>query len=225
VSVDWTATGVPVSDKGAVPQLIFKSTTDTTKLWAKVGTDVVFKNALQVTASQKGLSCSWNGNCAYEVTSTGLAKTLESSSNTIEFCGNVATLDLAASNATKAVVRIPALATTHSAKTFEIVETGVLGGKWFGTEEKELAKIFDDSVMDDYVDTNAECHVGVTYKSKQVGVLSEAKFFINDLQDNKPFVDKLTLQGSNDSGATWTDIWMVDAEVNEGWNSKVWEGA
>jgi hypothetical protein len=30
VTVDWTSTGVPVSDKGATPQLIFKSTTDTT---------------------------------------------------------------------------------------------------------------------------------------------------------------------------------------------------
>lgn len=30
VTIDWTSTGVPVSDKGATPQLIFKSTTDTT---------------------------------------------------------------------------------------------------------------------------------------------------------------------------------------------------
>jgi hypothetical protein len=99
------------------------------------------------------------------VTASGLTKSLESSSNNIEICGNTATLDSAASDATKAVVRIPALATTHSAKTFSIVETGVLGGKWFGSDEKELPKIFDDSVMMDYVDSKAECHVGVTYKA------------------------------------------------------------
>lgn len=55
-------------------------------------------------------------------------------------------------------------------------------------------------------------------------MLSEAKFFINDLQNNKPFVDKLTMQGSNDSGKTWIDLWAINADVNEGWNSKVWEG-
>jgi hypothetical protein len=41
----------------------------------------------------------------------------------------------------------------------------VLKGKWFSTAEKELPKIFDDSVMDDYIDTAAECHVGVTFKA------------------------------------------------------------
>jgi len=32
------------------------------------------------------------------------------------------------------------------------------------------------------------------------------------------------MQGSNDSGKSWTDLWKVSSEVNEGWNSKVWEG-
>lgn len=80
-------------------------------------------------------------------------------------CGNDCTLDKDLSNASKAVCRLPALATTYSAKTFEIVEAGVLKGKWFSTAEKELPKIFDDSVMDDYIDTTAECHVGVTFKA------------------------------------------------------------
>lgn len=32
------------------------------------------------------------------------------------------------------------------------------------------------------------------------------------------------MQGSNDSGKTWIDLWAINADVNEGWNSKVWEG-
>lgn len=102
------------------------------------------KNALKVSASSQGLSCSWNGNCAYEVTASGLSKSLEAATNTIEVCGNECTLDKTASTAAKAVCRLPALATTYSAKTFQIVEKDVLKGKWFASTEKELPKIHDD---------------------------------------------------------------------------------
>lgn len=165
VTIDWSATGVPISTKGATPKLYFKSTTDATQLWAKVSSNVLMKNALKVNSSTQNLSCSWNGMCAYEVNSAGLAKTLEGAANSIEICGNVCALDSKASTAAKAVCRVPALATTYSAKTFAITETGVLTGKWFASNTKEMPKAYDDSVMDDYVDTAKECHVGINMKS------------------------------------------------------------
>lgn len=123
------------------------------------------KNALKISSSQSGLNCSWNGGCAYEVVAPGLAKTLEGANNSIEMCGNACVLDTKLSTAAKAVCRIPALATTLSTRQFGIVEAGVLKGKWFATDAKELPKIFDDSVMDDYVDASAACHIGVNLKS------------------------------------------------------------
>ena len=57
-------------------------------------------NTLAVTASTSGLSCSFQGGCPYSVTAAGLTSTmLNSSSNTIDVCGNPCVMDEAASDA------------------------------------------------------------------------------------------------------------------------------
>ena len=38
-----------------------------------------------------------------------------------------------------------------------------------------------------------------------------------------PYVGNLVFQGSNDDGATFDDLWAVDAGVHEGWNSHDFE--
>lgn len=48
-------------------------------------------------------------------------------------------------------------------------------------------------------------------------MLDEVKFFINVLTDKTPFVDDLVFQGSDD-GVAFTDLWVVDKSVHEGWN-------
>jgi len=76
-------------------------------------------------------------------------------------------LDTDASTASAAVCRIPALATTHSIREFEIQEAGVLTGTWFGSNTDELPKFYDDSVMDDIIDdTASDCHVGINFKTE-----------------------------------------------------------
>jgi hypothetical protein len=52
-------------------------------------------------------------------------------------------------------------------------------------------------------------------------VLDSIKFFINNLNDNTPFVNNLVLQGYD--GASYTDLWTIDANIHEGWNSYDWE--
>ena len=84
-------------------------------------------------------------------------------------------------------------------------------GTWTGTADaKQLPKLYDDKNLIDYTDATAEaCSFQVQYKENHVGVLDEAKIFINNLLDKKPFIGS-KFQGSND-GKTWTDLWTLDA--------------
>ena len=77
--------------------------------------------------------------------------------------------------------------------------------------------------MNDMSDsTGSDCYFQIQYKENHVGVLDEAKFFINNLTDKDPFVDNLVFQGSDD-GAEFTDLWTVDKSIHEGWNSHDFE--
>ena len=42
------------------------------------------------------------------------------------------------------------------------------------------------------------------------------------MTDNTPFVGNLKFQGSDD-GVSYDDLWTIDANIHEGWNTKNWE--
>ena len=54
-----------------------------------------------------------------------------------------------------------------------------------------------------------------------MGVLDEAKLFINNLLDKTPYVGA-KFEGSND-GKAWTTLWTLDDTIHEGWNGKDFE--
>lgn len=57
-------------------------------------------NSLAVTDSSSGLSCSFQGGCSYTVTAAGLTSTMKNSStNSLDVCGNPCVMDEAASDA------------------------------------------------------------------------------------------------------------------------------
>ena len=67
--------------------------------------------------------------------------------------------------------------------------------------------------------TSTDCYFQIQYKENHVGVLDEVKFFVNTLIDKNPFDGNLKFQGSDD-GVTFDDLWLIDAGVHEGWNTK-----
>lgn len=63
--------------------------------------------------------------------------------------------------------------------------------------------LYDNELTVEHVDTASEgCNFGMTFKSGHVGILDEAKVFINFLSDKEPYVDKLHLVGSDDDFST-----------------------
>lgn len=53
-------------------------------------------------------------------------------------------------------------------------------------------------------------------------MLSQVKYFMGEIEDRTLFVDYLTFQGSSDN-TTWTDLFVADDNVHEGWNYHKWE--
>ena len=220
------ASGVPVTASAATPTVRFTPTSrrmlsTATANYLEAAGSVTVTNAVTVSASTSGLECSFQGGCTYEVTANGLTSTLKgSTTDKIDVCGRSCVMDEAASDALKVVCKLPLVATTYSYSNYKVVSSGQLhDGTWTGTATAtELAKLIDGTNTIDMVDSTAsDCYFQVAYKTDHVGVLDEAKFFVNSLLDKTPFVG-LKLQGSND-GTTFTDLWTVDAQVHEGWNS------
>lgn len=176
-----------------------------------------------MTDSTSGLSCSFQGGCSYTITSDGLTSTLtDSETNYVDVCGNNCVVDSDASNADQTTCTLPVVSTAYSASTFEIVKEGKLhDGTWTGTaSDEQLAGLIDGLNMIDMEDgTSTDCYFQIQYKENHVGVLDEVKFFVNTLIDKNPFDGNLKFQGSDD-GVTFDDLWLIDAAVHEGWNSK-----
>ena len=171
------------------------------------------------------MSCSFQGGCSYSVEGEGLTSSLiDSTTNSIDVCGNPCAIDAAASDAFQVTCTLPYVATAYSAAEYEVVSPGMLhSGTWSGTTtDSELAKLIDGKNMVDMLDSETQCHFQIQYKENHVGVLDEVKFFVNEMVDKSPYVGSLVFQGSHD-GLEFTDLWTIDAAVHEGWNSHDFE--
>lgn len=63
----------------------------------------------------------------------------------------------------------------------------------------------------------ASARVGYTFS------IDAVKIFLTQLIDKTPYIDgALVFEGSNDGGATWTQIYAYTEEIHEGWNSVDW---
>lgn len=196
-----------------------------TENFIEASTTVKLANAASVTASTSGLECSFQGGCKYTVTANGLTSTLKANTaDKIDVCGETCVMDESSSDASKVDCTVPFVATTYSATNYKVVTAGAQHtGIWTGTASKtELARLIDGKNTIDLTDsTSSNCYFQIAYKTAHVVVLDEAKFFVNELSNKTPFIG-LKFQGSND-GTAFTDLWTVDEEVHEGWNSHDFE--
>ena len=75
--------------------------------------------------------------------------------------------------------------------------------------------------MDSNSDNNANCFVGMKFRPGFVGLLSQVKYFMNNI-NKATYSGNLKFQGSNDM-STWTDLFTVDDNIHEGWNYHSWD--
>lgn len=126
------------------------------------------------------------------MTAAGLKSTLKSNAaDKIDFCGETCVMDEASSDSSKVICKLPLVATTYSVSNYKVVSSGnLVTGTWTGTASaEELKKLSDGRNTVDMTDsTSTDCKFQIAYKAAHVGVLDEAKFFVNDLLDKTPFV-------------------------------------
>jgi hypothetical protein len=107
------------------------------------------------------------------------------------------------------------LATTFSVDNYKIQESRPLEGKVF----PENSVLTDMNTIVDHKDTKTTgCNFGMTFKKGHVGVLDEAKVFINFITSTAPYVNKLHFEGSNDGWLTKERLFTYGQDVHEGWN-------
>jgi len=94
---------------------------------------------------------------------------------------------------------------------------------WTGTVG-DNTRLNDGVNTKDHIDTTAtDCYAEVTAKTGFTFALDEVKIFLNNLLDKAPYTEgNLILQGSNDAGTTFTDIYAYTDDIHEGWNSVEW---
>lgn len=174
ISAVWNK-GIPVTNSSNTDLFVKFNKTDSFEVYWADTTNIAVENTLSVTASTSSLSCSFNGGCKYEVTSTGLSSILAShpEDNYISVCDSKCEYSADDSTATKAVCKLPKLSTLYSNTNFEIStpRVGLNSGRHFGSgSNPSLA--FNGRPDDTYKDSNVNCHVGMEFKQSHVGILS-----------------------------------------------------
>lgn len=120
---------------------------------------------------------------------------------------------------------MPKISTVYSNDKFKIETI---------TEDLKFVKTFGNPLdfhlaFDDKLPTGpsvsssaSECFIGGQFKTDHVGMISQVRYLMPNIQDKSLFVDKLKFQGSAD-GKSWEDLFAADENIHEGWNYYEWE--
>jgi hypothetical protein len=123
----------------------------------------------------------------------------DSEVNYISVCDEECVLSESDSDSSIAKCTLPKMSTVYSNENFGIeTESDDLdSGKYFGTAE-DIEIAFDGSLLTTPEDESEECVLGMAFKEGHVGLLSQVKFFLPDMDaDAKALlVDKTQFQGS-----------------------------
>jgi hypothetical protein len=174
ITAVWTK-GIPVTNSSNTDISIMFDKTDSFEMYWADTQNIVLENTLSVSGSTTALSCSFNGGCKYEVTSSGLSSILAAhpSENYISVCDSKCEYSPDDSTPTKAVCKLPKLSTLYSNTNFEISipNVGLNSGRFFGMSSNPSVA-FNGKLDDTYKDTNTNCHIGMEFKQGHVAILS-----------------------------------------------------
>ena len=140
-------------------------------------------------------------------------------------CDEVCQFSEADSTADVAKCKLAKLSTVYSDSNFNIstVAEDLKSGTPFGTLTNNSVP-FDDTLVVKPTEgpmVNGACYIGIHFKEGQVGLISQVKWFMGNIQDKSVFSGVTKLQGSNDN-STWTDLFTMNENVHEGWNYHKW---
>lgn len=167
-----------------------------------------------------GIECSFAGGCLLDIQTNGVSSKLAAKpkDNYITVCGERCEFS-ETSTSSSSQCRVPGMPTSFSNSNFGILTESedLKSGNYFGSNANYLLA-FDDNNGVGPNDNSASCHIGMKFNPGFVGILSQVKFFLNNV-DLATFNGNLVFQGSNDL-SSWTDLYTADGNIHEGWNYK-----
>ena len=91
---------------------------------------------------------------------------------------------------------------------------------WTGTGLDNSRLNDGENTQDSEDSTSSGCYAEVTARSGFTYAIDEVKIFLNNLLDKAPYTGgNLIIQGSNDGGSSFMDLYSYDEEIHEGWNA------
>ena len=183
---------------------------------------------LTISSMTNDLSCSFAGGCLLELTSDGLSSLLDydSENNFVSICDERCEFVPDRSDSSKAVCELPKMSTVYSNANFKIEteKEDLRFRKVFGNLDDNTKMVFDGllTMFPTISNSESECFVGGSFKAGHVGMLSQVKYFMGNIENKNIYVDKLKFQGSDDK-TSWTDLFAADENIHEGWNYHNWE--
>jgi len=156
---------------------------------------LTMEEKIKVTSSSSSAKCSFAGGCAYKVEGVkGLTTSLRDLplENYIKICDQKCKFidkDLKAGTVT---CTLPSISTTYSNKNFKIAKESenLKSGSYFGTVANP-AMYFDDDLTVRPSDNGKGCNVGMKFRTGFVGMLSQVKYFISQIDFKPAFVNNL----------------------------------
>lgn len=110
------------------------------------------------------------------------------------------------------------MSTVYSNANFNIeTESEDLKPRTFFGNINDVALAFDGKLAIQTSNSQSTCEIGAGFKADHVGMLSQLKYFMNDIDNPSLYDGILKFQGSNDKSA-WTDLHVADENIHEGWN-------
>lgn len=160
------------------------------------------------------------------VTADSLATLLtDTDNNYVTICDELCEFVDTDSSSTEIVCTVPRLSTTYSNTEFGIMtESSDLKSSLDADECTDVPSVFDDDLTVPYVADSNNCEINYWFKEDHVGLISQVRFFIPVATDSilDKMTDSLTFSGSDD-GVTFTQLFVADQNIHEGWNYNDWD--
>jgi hypothetical protein len=148
-------------------------------------------NEFTVSDSTSGVQCSFAGGCTYEVTADSLTTMIKNDpeNNQVTICNEECVL--VEDESSKSLVKciLPGLSTIYSNENFGIATESedLDSGKYFGTAD-DNSLVFNGDLLVSPSDNNEFCSVGMAFKENHVGMISQVKYFMRDMDSNEKAV-------------------------------------
>lgn len=152
---------------------------------------------MALTSGYTGLTCSFAGGCNLQINSEGLSTILknDTTNNFISVCDEKCEFSAELSDSSKTTCKMPKMSTVHSNANYKIEtpQDDLRFRKTFGNLD-DVSMVFDHNlnVLPTIQSAQSNCFFGGSFKANHVGMLSQVKYFMGDIQDKSIFADKLT---------------------------------